>query len=525
MFAGRAAAVATLFSTTPLLAGCRKLLRMIGIKPEIPFVPLDPTDEDDLKIAEGFEWSILIRAGEAIHSSGRTFGYNNDFLAYLPGDRANEGTLWVNHEYPFPLFMSGWIPDKPRTTEQVIVEQKSVGGSILKIQRGSSGPWKWVKDDAVNKRLDGRTEIPFVSDRPIEGKKSAIGTLANCAGGTTPWGHFLTCEENFDYFYGRRGKDGGIVPGDPDFEWYKFFDHPPEHYGWVVEVNPSTGDAKKLVALGRFSHESATCVVATDGRTVVYMGDDEQDQCIYKFIAEEPGSLDKGILYVANTKAGKWMPLVWEADAKLRAKYKDQTDVLIHAQDAAKIVGGTPQDRPEDIERDPISGAIFVALTNNKKKKNYYGSILKIAEKDNNPLSLEFSADTFLTGGDSDLACPDNMAFDRKGNLWITTDISGSSLNKDPYEDFGNNGLFFVPMSGSEAGRAFQVASAPVAAEFTGLCFLPDGETLLVCVQHPGETTKTLDDMTSHWPDGGTAIPTPAVVQISGPAMKAILGA
>ncbi|MEK7257559.1 MAG: alkaline phosphatase PhoX, partial [Bacteroidota bacterium] len=280
-------------------------------------------------------------------------------------------------------------------------------------------------------------------------------------------------------------------------------------------------------ALGRCAHECATVVELEDGRIVVYTGDDANDQCLYKFIGSEPGSLSKGTLYVANTLLGKWIPIDFEQQKALQAKFTNQTDVLIRLREAAKLVGGTPLDRPEDIEIHPVEkGWVLVTLTNNTPKKNFTGSILKIQEADGRHDSLTFQADTYLTGGkQTGFASPDNMAFDFGGNLWFTSDMSGSLMNQhEAYLPFKNNGLFVVPREGAQAGKVVQVASAPVDAEFTGPWFAPDGETLFLSVQHPGEYSKSLKELRSHWPNGGKSIPRPAVIAISGEMISALNG-
>lgn len=148
-----------------------------------------------------------------------------------------------------------------------------------------------------------------------------------------------------------------------------------------------------------------------------------------------------------------------------------------------------------------------------------HGSILKISENNKNYKSLSFTAETFILGGEnSGFSCPDNLVFDKNGNLWFTTDISGSVLNKGVYSKFGNNGLFVIPMQGEHAGLAIQMASAPIEAELTGPCFSPDQKTLFLSVQHPGERTKDLNNLTSNWPTGNT--PKPSVVTISGPLLE-----
>ncbi len=491
-----------------------------------PIKGVAPDTNDDISLSEGLDYKVLVKWGEAINDK-ETFGFNCDFTQYIPLDgKKDEGILWVNHEYTSQTFVSQVAPDTPKTKEQVIKEMQSVGGSLIRIKKTDS-QWKLVPNDEYNRRLDGLSEIPIISERPIVGSTTAIGTFANCSGGLTPWGNILTCEENYDMFYGERDFSTGApraIAYNSYYKWENFFDHPPEHYGWVVEVNPLTGEAKKLTGLGRCAHECATVFQAADGRCVVYTGDDANDECLYKFIADEVGSLEKGKLYVANIESGKWLSLNYDDQAILREKFKDQTEILIRAREAAKLVGGTPLDRPEDIEIDPNTKAVIVALTNNKPKGRYFGHLLKLVEKDNDPLSMEFESSTFLAGGEElGFACPDNLAFDPKGNLWFTTDISGSSVGVDPYIPFGNNSLFVVPSKGKNAGLPIRVATAPVDAEFTGPCFSPDGKTLFLSIQHPGEQSTGLDNLTSHWPDGGDSIPAPSVVAIQGKALDELM--
>ncbi|MCB0406836.1 MAG: DUF839 domain-containing protein, partial [Bdellovibrionales bacterium] len=303
------------------------------------------------------------------------------------------------------------------------------------------------------------------------------------------------------------------------------YKYPPEHYGWVVEIDPRTKKAKKLISMGRFSHESATVTQAKDGRIVVYSGDDKADEFFYKFISTSSSQLENGTLYVADTENGVWHPLDIEKDDRLKQKFNSQLDVLIRAREAARLVGGTPQNRPEDIEIDPLSNHVLVCLTNNKSRGDNYGQILKVVEDNNDHGSLTFHSETLLTGSvKNGFACPDNMVFDKSGNLWFTTDVSGGSIGKKPYEPFGNNSLFFVPRKGVNAGFAFRVASAPIEAEFTGPCFSPDGETLFLSVQHPGEKTADLQNPTSRWPDfNGKKLPHPAVITLSGPTLSRLV--
>lgn len=489
----------------------------------LPFRPLLPSILDDLILSPGLRYEIFIKYGDVINSRNERFGSDNDFLGYIP-ITPDRGYLWVNHESFHPLFIHG---EKKRLREHIDKERKAVGGSLIVIQKNGA-KWMIDKENHLNRRWDATTEIPFEWSEPILGARKAIGTLANCSGGITPWGTFLSCEENYQQFYGDVDYNNGKRTVDRNlkkwFGWSHHYDLPPEHYGWVVEINPEKGSSKKLVALGRFAHEAATVVLSDDGRGVVYMGDDKDNECLYKFISDTPGSLDRGILYVANLVRGEWIPLDIKLNPKLKEHFKSQTDILMYARQAARIVGGTPLDRPEDIKRDPKSGAFICALTNNKKKGNLFGLLLKIEEDRNNPLSLKFKSSTLLAGGpETGFACPDNLAFDHKGNLWFTTDISDDSLGKESYKTFENNGLFYVPMSGPHSGQVFQVASAPRESELTGICFLPDSRTLLLSVQHPGLQTHDLANPTSRWPDGGKSTPSSAVVAISGPTLDILL--
>lgn len=498
------------------------------------FIP--PSLEDDLLCMDGIKYRTLVSWGDSIHPSlPLKFGFNNDFISWLPYQGDNRSVwMWVNHESPNPLFVSGFqdrLADI-KTREQATKEMQNVGGSILRAYQDSNNSWQVDVKHSGNKRLDAFTPIGFSQGASVQDKKVAIGTLANCAGGKTPWNTFLTCEENYDQYFGEwdySPKPGEkkprvypkIVFDKEDFGWHNHYDHPSTHYGWVVEINPVSGEAKKQIGMGRFAHEGATVVVAADGRAVVYMGDDANDQCVYKYIADKPGSLEYGKLYVANIEKGQWLELNIKAHPDFSWRFKDQTDLLIQTRAAAHIIGGTKLDRPEDIEINPLNNDIIVALTNNKPKGRVHGSLLKIQETNSDFLSMTFKAETWISGGDdSTMSCPDNLAFDKSGNLWMTSDRSGKDIGTADYKSFGNNGLYFIPMHGPQVGQVFQVASAPKDAEFTGPCFSPDGESLFLSVQHPGELTKDLSKPTSRWPDKDVAYPKPSVVVIEGPMMK-----
>ncbi|GAA5042631.1 hypothetical protein GCM10011506_45320 [Marivirga lumbricoides] len=488
---------------------------------------LDPSDKDDLLLVEGLDYHVLIKWGDRI-SEKDNFGFNNDFTCFIPLDSNNpkDGLLWVNHEYINPLFVSHFDfnkyenPKNQKTKDQVDKEMYNVGGSIVRIKE-VNGKWKVVENDPHNRRITSQTPISLNWDRPIKDKLTVKGTNSNCSGGITPWNTFLTCEENYDSCFGETEYDENENPThvESNYGWEHFYNYPPEHYGWVVEINPKDGSAQKHIALGRFAHECCTVYELEDKRVVAYSGDDKMNEHLYKFISSTPGSLKEGTLYVADTVNGKWLPLDWERQPVLKKKFKDQTEVLIRAREAARLLGATELNRPEDIEIDPITGNIFVALTNNVKKDDHHGSILKIEETAGKFDSLTFTASTYKAGGEeSGFSCPDNLAFDFSGNMWFTSDMSGSAMNKEgkPYMAFKNNSLFVIPRFGEDAGKVIRVASAPKDAELTGPWFAPDGKTLILSVQHPGEQTIDIKKPTSKWPFDDDNIPKPSVVAITG---------
>jgi secreted PhoX family phosphatase len=485
---------------------------------------LDPQTADLFQVMEGLEFSLLIKQGDKISDTDH-FGSHNDYTAMVPKPDGSGYILWVNHEYLNPLFIHGENLGTSKTEDDVVKEMYEVGGSLLDLNRDANGNWSLVQDSIYNRRLHGGTMIPFSNKTEILGQSVAMGTLANCAGGKTPWGTILTCEENYDSFYGERDTQTGERIASFDYGWENYFDNPPEHYGWVVEVNPLTGEARKHTSMGRCSHECATVTQLEDGRCVVYTGDDANDEHLYKMISSNPNDLSEGKLYVANLEKGEWISLDINDHDILKANFENQLEIQIRLREAAKLVGATPLARPEDIEIDPLTGHVYIALTNNKPKGDYLGSIMKIMEQGDDHSSKSFTHETFLAGGlETGFACPDNLVFDHKGNLWFTTDISGSAISKGPYEGLGNNALFVVLRSGERSGEILRVATAPVDAELTGVSFAPDSNELFVCVQHPGSSSSSLTDLSSSWPGESGDIPKSAVVVINGPFMDDLLG-
>jgi uncharacterized protein len=528
------------------------------------FSAIDPTDEDDIVLPEGFEYTIIRSSGDPL-GGDRVYGDHNDFVAYFPadalegGENSEDGILWINHEYVNPMFWSDYTDPEgatKKTKEQIAREKAGVGGSVVRVKK-EGGTWRFVEDEAMNRRIDATTPTAVTGpaagspEMKMEGKDEVVGTLANCGGGVTPWNTVLTCEENFQDYYGQRTDDQG-QPGQgtddsPEAlevaETYRWLDdpesaQPPEHYGWIVEIDPFDPDSKprKHTWLGRVRHENAAINLSDSGRVVVYTGHDEEDRCIYKFVSSgtyKEGDreanmelLSDGMLYVADFAQGKWTALDYENNKLFKDNgYKSQAEVLVRSIDASTIEDpeteltlGTPLDRCEDIEVHPETGQIYAALTNNALHGNFYGQILRLTEKDDDPTAEKFSFEVFAAGGpQTGFASPDNLLFDEANNLWVITDISSSSLGSGIYETFKNNGAFVMPSGldgGASGGDVVQFASAPVEAELTGPAFTPDGKTLFLAVQHPGEESEDPKQPTSRWPGGEE--PKSSVVAITG---------
>jgi hypothetical protein len=494
------------------------------------FRPIAPSTEDRLILPERFQSTIVCKWDDPLGVTGprgaEHFGFNNDFLAYFPidalqGGRNNdEGLLFVNHEYPDPLLVGRYTGGR-KTAAQIQAEKRSVGASVIHIKR-ENGQWRHQPGSRWTRRFNALyPQIPMTG--PASALPPGIGTLANCSGGRTPWFTALSCEENFQDCNGA---------GEYQLRWSDVESERIDErlYGWVVEIDPF-GELPpvKHTALGRFAHENTAWRLGPTNRPVIYMGDDTRDQYLYKFVAadayragasraDKSRLLQRGTLYVADFGECRWRPLDLARSRALQAAgFSSQGEVLVRTREAAAAVRATPIDRPEDCEVHPGDGSLYVALTNNERHGNFYGQILRLIEDNDNAEGESFRFEIFLAGGpQSGLACPDNMVFDRAGNLWVVCDIATSRLHRGPYRGLGNNGMFFVPTTGPSAGDAFQFASGPVACELAGPCFGENEDTLFLSVQHPGEDSNSLDELTSHWPDGGQALPRPAVVAITG---------
>jgi hypothetical protein len=299
------------------------------------FEAIAASSADQVEVPAGFRADVLIRYGDQFtDAAGKelTFGYNNDYLAFFPIEgSSDEGILFVNHEYPGPFFMNGYKPtgvEQPggsashnKSTADIREERKSVGNSFLHIARGTDGIWGIVEGSEFNRRIYGDSPIiPMTGPLAKPTSEGGVGTtsngsLANCSGGITPWGTALSCEENYDGY--------GIALGSQDFfygwdnvDGLRYDQNANKTYGWVVEHDPYDPEdvGRKHTALGRFRHENTAFRVVPDKPFVLYMGDDANNEGVYKFVSDrefDPAETDaarannmqilsEGTLYIAE---------------------------------------------------------------------------------------------------------------------------------------------------------------------------------------------------------------------------------
>jgi secreted PhoX family phosphatase len=499
-------------------------------------------------------------------------GMHHDAVEYFPlpqGSRsATRALLAINHEYTDDGMLHA---DGMRTwsAAKVTKSQHAHGVSVLEIERDGAG-WKVVRPSAYARRITGRTPVavsgpaaghPLLRTQADPAGRRILGTLNNCAAGITPWGTYLACEENFHgYFANARGTPEearyGITAKGFGYRWHEHdprFDaqaepNEPNRFGWVTEIDPYDPQSTpvKRTALGRFKHEGAFVTIAKDGRAVVYMGDDERFEYIYKFVSRDrylPGDraanrdlLDHGTLYVARFDAdgrGAWLPLVAGQGPLTAANgFAGQAEVCIQARRAADLLGATKMDRPEWIAVHPRTGEVYCTLTNNSlrgregraaadaanpRAGNVFGHIIRWREAGGDATATAFEWDVFALAGDPEhpdaagrgnvkgdaFGSPDGLWFDPRGVLWIQTDVSGTTLNKGDYERLGNNMMLAADPRTGEV-RRFLVG--PSGCEVTGCTMSPDVRTVFVSIQHPGETPSERTDpdkprAVSNWPD------------------------
>ena len=568
-------------------------------------------------IAEGYDAQVLLRWGDPVLADApdfdvmnqtaaaqlTQFGYNNDYVGFVPlNDAGTRGLLCVNHEYTNEEVMFPRLGRQDRdgfkgmTAELVDIEMAAHGGTVVEIAQDASGTWTVVRDGTMNRRIQPLNTAMTLSG-PAAGHTrlktnddpsglNVIGTINNCAGGMTPWGTWLMAEENFHGYFWTDQRD---AEGKPDlsghadaaskkrygvpggwYAWGKFHDrwnidaepNMPNKFGWVVEVDPMdpTSTPVKHTALGRFRHEGAETTVASDGRLVIYMGDDNRFDYQYKYVSDGIVSDDKaanadlmvnGTLYVARFDADgtvHWLPLV-HGQGPLTAEngFADQGDVMIDTRLAADLLGATPMDRPEDAQPRG-DGTAYIMLTNNSRRtetnaanpraESRFGHIIEIKEDGGNHAAPSGTWSILVKCGDPALtdvgaqwnpdtsengwfSSPDNCAIDADGRLWISTD-QGSGWGRTGKSD----GLYALEPEGDARGTSKLFFRCPVGGEMCGPYFTDTMETLFLAVQHPGtdgtkelkgfERNSTFEDPATRWPDFDAAMPPrPSVVVVT----------
>ena len=538
--------------------------------PLIGFKPVGVSLDDAVRVPEGYSARPLLRWGEPVGIPGNMpaftddasstaveqaaqAGMHHDGMHYfaLPGvDPDTRGLLATNHEYTDEglLHKDG---HRNLTAEKVRKSQAAVGVSVVEVERRGK-EWTVVRPSRYARRVTASSPITLTG--PAAGHpllrttedltgREARGTLNNCAHGYTPWGTYLTCEENFQFYFGnpdeknadhkrsgyRKASRYGWERFDERFDLAK---HPNEgnRFGWVVEIDPLDPASKpaKRTALGRFSHEGAWTHVADDGHVVVYLGDDARNEYIYKFVSRgkfDPRDrsanmklLDEGTLHVARfgpEGRGTWVPLVHGTEGLTAENgFRDQGEVLIKARLAAERVGATPMDRPEWIAVHPVVGDVYVTLTNNSDRgkgapvdganpraNNVFGHIVRWREGGGIHTSRSFKWEVFALAGDPKNAdagkhgniagdafgSPDGLWFDSRGVLWIQTDVSTTIVGEPTgdYANLGNNMMLACDPATREVRRFL---TGPRKCEVTGVVTTPDMRTMFVNIQHPGET-------------------------------------
>jgi uncharacterized protein len=578
------------------LAGCGAMAKTAagpGAGAALGFVGVPVSATDKLTVPAGYTATALAPWGEPVGLTGNMPAFKTDasntaaeqaaqmgmhhdglhFYALTPtAAAAQRGLLVMNHEYVDDglLHTTGMVP---WTAEKVAKSQAAHGISVIEVEQ-KGNQWQMVRPSVHARRITANT--PFAVGGPAAGhammKTAAdptgtrvLGTFNNCASGKTPWGTYLSGEENFA---------GYFVPSDEPTAhekrwgirknaWYRWAEHDtrfdtvrtpnePNRFGWVVEVDPMdpTSTPIKRTALGRAAHEGAWVAVTKDGRAVVYSGEDARFEYIYRFVSRDKIApeangktvaqanatlLDHGTLYVARFDAdgrGRWLPLVQgQGPLTAAAGFADQGEVVIKARQASDALGGTKMDRPEWLAIDSKSGWVYCTLTNNTDRgqpgrpgvdaanpraNNAMGHIIRWKE-DGDFDGATFQWNHLLLAGDpanerpeakgnikgDPFSSADTVAFDPQGRLWIGTDMSSTAMHKGEAARLGNNTLLACDLATGEVRRFM---TGPTGCELTGATWSADGCTLFVNVQHPGESPSERSDPAnpsrfSAWPD------------------------
>ncbi|WP_449288629.1 PhoX family protein [Marinobacter lacisalsi] len=513
-----ATAVASFFMAPPQIAmasGTASYAGLTGAK--IGFRPVPPqmaADFDSVVVPEGYKAQPFFSWGDPVvrgaspwqpdasddwQSQALQAGQNHDGMAYFsfPENPKTHGLLVINHEYINPtLHPNGFNSNKledgsiQRSEAEVRKEQMAHGVSVIEVKKSGS-QWEIVKDSRYGRRVTAQTPMNLTGPAAgvdllktasdITGKR-VLGTINNCAMGQTPWGTYLTCEENWKNYFVNRDPDDyssrrehhryGVAQGlnSKNYAWdsvdarfnatpdesqrYLGQVNEPNRFGWVVEFDPFDPESvpKKRTALGRLVRECATVTHDEEGRVAIYSGDDTRGEYVYKFVpkgryqrgnaAANTDLLDEGTLYVAvfhEDGEGEWRALeLGRYGLTPRNGFHTQADVLINARMAADIVGATPMDRPEWVAVHPASKEVYVALTNNKhrghkpdqpvdaanpRKDNLHGQIVRWREKNDRVDATSFRWEIFLLAGDtSDAGAPEHLTGTINGDVFSSPD-------------------------------------------------------------------------------------------------------
>ena len=555
----------------------------------LAFEPVAANSLDTVTVPPGFSWHNVIAWGDPLWSGAvafdhetrgdgasqeRAFGDNTDGMwSFFVDGRT---VLAVNNEFVNRSIIYGnRATGLPENADDVRKGKAGHGVSVFEIEM-KDGAWRPVLDSPFNRRITADTPMEITGPaRGLDLLQTAadpagtvsLGTWNNCGNGRTPWGTYLTCEENFNgYFsssdpdyavsdamkrYGVGLKDWGYAWATAD-ERFDISKHPnePNRAGYIVEIDPLDPDStpKKRTALGRFKHENAELVIAGNGHVVVYMGDDERGEFLYRFVSEgryveggdNSGLLESGSLSVARFAedgSGAWLALTPETTGMASA-----AEVAVHARMAGSTVGATTMDRPEWVAAHPARAEVYCCLTNNKNRGkkpnkggdptpvggpnpragNKYGQIVRWRPAGGDHTAAGFEWDLFVVAGnpavhDDDRAgsanvtpdnmfnSPDGLMFDSKGGLWIQTD--GNYKNEGDFAGQGNNQMLYADADTGEINR-FLVG--PQECEVTGICWSRDRKTMFVGLQHPGAKGGS-----SHFPGGGETVPRSTVIAVT----------
>jgi uncharacterized protein len=524
--------------------------------PLLGFQSIPTSTEDTVVVPPGYRWTVLMSWGDPVGGGPefapdasntsadqeQQWGMHNDGVVYFPIIGSFRGLIVQNHEYVDNglLFSDGagnWSEEKTRKA------QAAHGVSVIEVAKGLFG---WQVDHASQyaRRITAYTPIdiagpaaghPLLQTAADATGTHVLGTVNNCAMGYTPWNTYLACEENFNGYFRKTAPNGPIEArygiGESSLhEWYttdtRFnLDIEPNEanrFGWVTEIDPFDPQSTpvKRTALGRLKHEGAWVELTKDKRVVVYMGDDERFEYIYRYVSNEPWRrsfsngkhpLDDGVLYVAKFNAdgsGDWLPLT--TDNPALSGFTSQGDILVNTRAAADAVGATKMDRPEWIDVIDRKKEAYVTLTNNNRRgtdtnpgtdeanprpDNVYGHIVRWGYE-HDFSDPRFFWEILVLAGDPSVpehgstingdkfGSPDGIYVAPSGRLWIQTDVSASTIDTGDYAGFGNNQMLCADPESKEI-RRFLVG--PKLCEVTGVVVTPDEKTMFVGIQHPGE--------------------------------------